>query len=75
MSVAAALADGTADLEPVATRHEQVANHRVRLTLDRQANSVFAVVGFQHAPVRSGEPLAHQLAENGVVINQQNGFH
>ena len=69
LNIAALLANGSADLEPVAARHEQVANHRRGLVCEGELDAVFAIAGFQHVPARHREPFAHQLAEAGVVIN------
>ena len=44
------VANGAANLEPIAARHAQVANHGVGLKLNRELDAPFAVAGFEHTP-------------------------
>ena len=72
---AGSFANGAANLKAVAARHEQAANHCVRLKLNGDLDTFFAIGGLEHTPAGATQPLGYQLAETGIVVNYQNGLH
>ena len=42
---------------------------------ERELQPRFTVFGLQHTPAVFAQPMGKRIAESGIVIDQQSGFH
>jgi hypothetical protein len=62
-------------LKTVAAGHEQVADDGRGAVFQGGLNPLLAVLGFTHRPASPSERLGKDLAHDGVIIDQEDGFH
>ena len=59
----------------IATRHQKIAQHDIRLLFERDADAVLPVVRGPDHPTLRPQLVRQQVARNQIIIDQQSGFH